>query len=204
MKTLKVRLSFTTEQLGTKPADEDIYRNFIADKAPNAQSIEDEIESIGVDGVVERGSTVFSRDKDGKPILWDYQVRGFFKGSCGGLSRVKGAKKGEPGYESTKLRAYKKIIDNLIFVFPREIPIVFDGEVSDCQRPLRAQTAQGERTSLAKSEEIPAGAHIDIDIEVLSDDLLPAVKEWLDFGKYVGISQWRNASRGRFTWAERE
>ena len=49
-------------------------------------------------------------------------------------------------------------IDGLIFIAPRQIPIKFDGEMGICQRPLRAQTAQGERVALASSESIPASS----------------------------------------------
>ena len=57
--------------------------------------------------------------------------------------------------ESCKLKAYKKIIDGCIFTYPRRMPIHFDGEITNLQRPLRAQTMQGERICLANSEVIP-------------------------------------------------
>ena len=31
---------------------------------------------------------VFPKDTDGCPIMWDYQVKGFFKDTCGALKRV--------------------------------------------------------------------------------------------------------------------
>ena len=71
-------------------------------------------------------------------------------------------------------------------------------ELTNCQRPLRAQTAQGERSSLASSEEIAAGAKLEFSILVMSDDLVPAVKEWLSYGKLRGLGQWRNSGKGRF------
>ena len=104
--------------------------------------------------------------------------------------------------ESGKLTAYKKIIDGLIFVQPRKIPFENYGEIGLLQRPLRAQTAQGERISLACSEEIPAGATVTFDILMLSDEHEAAVREWLDYGELRGIGQWRNASHGQFTWEE--
>ena len=94
------------------------------------------------------------------------------------------------------------MIDGLIFPQPRKIPIVFDGEIGDCQRPLRAQTAQGERVSLASSDEIPAGATLTFDILCLDENHVPAVKEWLDYGALRGLGQWRNSGKGRFTWEE--
>lgn len=204
MRDLKVRLTFTEELLGTLPNKEDVYRSFIASKAPDASTIEDEVEAVGVNGVVESGMTVFPRDANGQPHLYDYQIKGFFKDACGMLARVggkreKGSKK-VPVNESDKLSAYKKVIDGLIFVAPRQIPIVFDGKIGTCQRPLRAQTAQGERVALANSETISAGAHIDITIKCLSDELEEAVLEWLDYGTWRGLGQWRNSGKGRFIW----
>lgn len=195
MKIMKVKLTFIEPILGTCPADEEVYRNFIATKAPDAGTLEDEVAAIGVDAVAEKGMTVFPRTEDGKPFLYDYQIKGFFKDTCGGLKRVK-------GNASSGIKAYKKEIDKLIFPQPRQIPIEFEGEIGQCQRPLRAQTMQGERVSLANSEQIPAGASVVFDIVLLSDDHEKAVREWLDYGKLSGIGQWRNSGKGRFTWEE--
>ena len=95
MKNIKVRLTFTEGILGTSPANEDIYRDFIGSKAPDAASIEDEVEALGVDAVVEKGMTVFPKLPDGTPILYDYQIKGFFKDACGMLACVKTTKSKE-------------------------------------------------------------------------------------------------------------
>ena len=195
MKKLHVRLTFTEPILGTSPANEEIYRDFIGSKSPDAATVEEEVAALGVDGVVEKGLTVFPRNADGVPFLYDYQIKGFFKDTCGGLKRV-------PGTISSKIKAYKKEIDKLIFPEPREIPFELSGEITYCQRPLRAQTMQGERVSLAISEQIPAGSAIEFYIVCLSDDHEKVVREWLDYGKYSGIGQWRNSGKGRFTWEE--
>ena len=112
MKTAKIKLTFLEPVLGSSPNDEDIYTRFIGDKAPDAMSLKEEIESLGEEGadiVAERGTTVFPRDEDGTPIFWSYQIEGFFKGTCGFLRTV-------PGTLSSKLKAYKKQIDGRIFV----------------------------------------------------------------------------------------
>ncbi len=197
MKTMKVKLTFTDPILGGSPADEEIYRNFIASKAPDASTLEEEVAAIGVDAVAEKGMTVFPRTEDGKPFLYDYHIKGFFKETCGGLKRVKGS-------VSSGIKAYKKEIDKLIFPQPRQIPFDFNGEVEHCQRPRRTQTMQGERVNLANSEQIPSGASVTFEIVLLNDDHEKAVREWLDYGKYSGIGQWRNSGKGRFTWEEVE
>lgn len=204
MKKMHVKITFIEPILGTAPKNEEIYRDFIGSKAPDAASLEDEVAALGVDEVAEKGMTVFPRNEDGKPIIWDYQIKGFFKDACGMLGRVGGKDevtgKKKKVNESSKLTAYKKIIDGLIFVQPRQIPIIFDGEVGICQRPLRAQTMQGERVALAMSEEIPAGSKVEFDILCMDVANEKAVIEWLDYGQLRGIGQWRNSGKGRFTY----
>lgn len=195
MKEMKVRLTLLEEILGTAPNDKDVYRTFIGSNAPDAPSREEEIEAVGVDEVIEKGMTVFPKNADGCPIMWDYQIKGFFKDACGMLRRV-------PKSKSSGMKAYKKIIDGLIFVNERQIPFQFDGEIGECQRPLRAQTAQGERVSLACSETIPAGATIEFTVLCMVDSDMVCVCEWLDYGLMRGLGQWRNSGKGRFKWEE--
>lgn len=182
MKRMHVKLTFIEPVLGTWPSNQNIAREFIASKSPDAASIEDEVAAIGADAVADKGMTVFPRNDDGQPVLYDYQVKGFFKDACGMLT------------------AYKKVIDGLIFVEPRMIPIRCTGDIRECQRPLRAQTAQGERVSLANSEEIPEGSGCEFDVVCLDDAHEKAVREWLDYGRLRGIGQWRNSGKGRFTY----
>lgn len=195
MKEIKVKITFFEELLGTAAGDADIYRSYIASNAPDAATKEQEVEDLGIEGVIEKGMTVFPKD-DGKPFLYDYQIKGFFKNSCGILRKVEGTK-------SSKIKAYKKEIDGLVFVKERKIPLILSGEIGVCQRPLRAQTAQGERVALSISESAPAGTAIEITIMTLSDGLMDAVKEWLDYGKLNGIGQWHNSGKGRFEWQEK-
>lgn len=195
MKRIGVKLTFIEPLLGTSPANEEIYRDFVGSKSPDATSVTDEVAALGADAVVEKGMTVFPRMEDGTPFLYDYQIKGFFKDTCGGLRKVEKT-------ASSKIKAYKKEIDKLVFPEPRQIPIQFEGPIQECQRPLRAQTPQGERVGLAISEEIPAGATMEFTVVCLSDSTEAAVREWLDYGRYSGLGQWRNSGKGRFTWEE--
>lgn len=144
---------------------------------------------------MEKGMTVFPRNADGKPILFDYQIKGFFKNSAKAFNYVGG---------KSKLTAYKTKIDNLIFVKERQIVLQLpDGaEIGNCQRPLRAQTAQGERVALANSESCPAGTVIEFTIMCMVDDLMKNVIEWLDYGALNGIGQWHSSGKGRFEWKD--
>lgn len=197
MKQIKVKLTFTEKCLGTASNNKTIHGDYIASKAPDARSREEEIEAVGVEEYEEKQMTVFPKDDAGNPFFWDYQIKGFFKDTCSALQRCKGE---DFSKASCKIKAYKKIIDGCIFVEERKIPIKLSGEMGKLERPLRGQTAQGERIALATSETIPAGSEIEFTITCLSDEYAPAVIEWMDYGRYRGIGQWRNASWGRFKY----
>lgn len=219
---LKIKVTLMEPMLGTTSSNPDIYRKYIAtDDSIPAGNVDEEVDiikkSVGsddedVDDKIQDLLTIFPKMEDGTPFLWDYQIRGFFKSACSMLSRVVTSEEKEAGTkgrakkalnESSKIKAYKKIIDGLIFVNPRRIPIQFpNGEViiTQCQRPLRASTPKGERISIAVAEQIPAGVTFECEIVALSEGYMDAIKEWLDYGQYNGLLQWRNSGMGRFTY----
>ena len=81
------------------------------------------------------------------------------------------------------------------------IPVDFNGgELGNCQRPIRTTGPQGERVALANSETIPAGSSITFEIILFDEDHEDVVTEWLNYGKWRGLAQWRNSGKGRFTW----
>lgn len=190
---MKVKIKFLEEVLGTASANPDIHREYIASKAPDAESIEEEVAAIGVDAALEKSMTVFPRNEAGEPIFFDYQIKGFFKDSAGALRKVTGSK-------CSKVKAYKKEIDGLLFVSPRMIPMEISAPIGSCTRPLRASTAQGERVALATSETVPAGTTIELTITALTKDMFELAKECLDYGILRGIGQWRNSGKGRFEY----
>lgn len=197
---MKIRIKLLEDMLGTASANPDIHREYIASKAPDANGIEEEVAAVGVDPVMEKAMTVFPRSPDGKPIMWDYQVKGFLKEATGIVidlldEEVKVAK--------TKLSKFthKRFVDNFIFVSPRMIPI--QGEMGlPCTRPLRATTMQGDRVALATSETIKAGAIIECEIKILVPSLEPVIRKCLDYGALKGLGQWRNSGKGIFSWEE--
>lgn len=193
MKDIKVKLTFTEEILGTAPSDPEVYKKYVASKSEDAAKIEEEVATLGVDEVVNNARTVFSKNADGELIMWDYQIKGFFKDAIGMLRQVKGT-------ACSKITAYKKKVDGLIFVSPRMIEFQNITDIGDCQRPLRAQTAQGERIAIAVSDTINAGATLEFTITLLNEDLEKAVIECLDYGRLRGLGQWRNSGKGTFVY----
>lgn len=81
---MKVRVTFMEEALGSTPAKEDLLRDYIAKKAPDAEKTEEEVAARGVDAVVDDRMTIFPKLADGTPFFWDYQVKGFLRtaGKC--------------------------------------------------------------------------------------------------------------------------
>lgn len=197
MKELKVKITFLQGVLGTQTGDKEIYRNFIGSKAPDAMTVEEEVEAVGVDEVIDKGKTFFPKTEDGKPFVYDYQIRGFFKSACSAMKNVSNSL-------SSKVKAFKKKVDLTIFVKDRQNIIEDFDTITECQRPLRCQTMQGERVSIAISEEIPSGATCTFTVQCLVDSDIELVREWLDYGRFNGLGQWRNSAKGSFSWEEIE
>lgn len=198
---MKVKITLIEEVLGSSPSNEELLATYIASKAPTDELTSEEIDNIKAQNAEDR-ITLFPRQADGTPFIYDYQIKGMLKDSCKALAAA--GKAGYPGGKACAgLKAYKKLIDGLIFVSPREIPYNMNGMRMDyCERPLRASTPQGERVSIAKSETVPAGSTIEFEITCLDPKLEDMVRECLDYGKLRGLGQWRNSGKGRYTWEE--
>jgi hypothetical protein len=192
MSKYRIKLTLIEPLLGTVSKDPEVYKAYIASKAAlTDEELAEELETV--EKVEEKGWTGFHQ-VDGEPILYNYVIKGFFKDACGMLRRVHGT-------QSAKLRAYKKVIDGLVFVTPRRIPINLNGhEMGVLERPLRASTARGDRIALARSDTCPPGTTIEFEIDVLGGIDEETLREWLDYGRLRGLGQWRNAGYGSFTY----
>ena len=189
-----IEATLLEEMLGTAPNNKEIYSDYIASKAPDGINTEDEIAAIGIDEYEEKQMTVFPRTADEQPAIFGYLIKGLFKNAC---SALRNAKKSH----SADLTSYKKKIDGLIFIKERMLPIQLPdgGEISICQRPLRASTAQGERVALASSESVPKGSKIVFTIVTYDDSMDDLISEWLNYGKFNGLGQWHNSGKGRIS-----
>lgn len=183
----KVKITFITSVLGSQP-QKDLASEWLGKKFEENGNVlpQDEIDTLPE--MLEKGTTAFHRFND-KPVFFDYQVKGFLKEAgriFNGLQDVK---------------ALRSKIENYVFVTPRmfEIHLPDNAEIGFCERPLRAETAQGPRVAIARSEEIPAGAWFEFTLEIfksqVNEDLL---RELMTYGKYKGLGQWRNGGHGRF------
>jgi hypothetical protein len=187
VKSYHLKIVFVTSVLGTQPQKEvatEYITSKIADDEGNLPA--DELGTLPEE--LEKGTTAFHK-LNGQPIYYDYQVKGFLK---------------EAGSVFNGLRNVKNLrskIDNLVFVSPRQIVLnVPAGAAIDfLERPLRAQTAQGPRTSLARSEQLPEGTSFECELEVYDGPISePLLRDLLSYGAKKGLGQWRNGGHGRF------
>ncbi len=185
----KLKVTFLTELLGSQPTRA-IASEYLAARN-NLELAEDE--SLALPEVLERGTTVFYRypGEPGTFALRDYMIKGFIKEA----GKVFNGRAGLPKNLRSKL-------DNAVFIFPRWIRLNLNGgEMDYLERPLRAETAQGPRVALARSEMLPAGTWFECQIEIMPSEITRNVLEsLLDYGYYKGIGQWRNGGNGQFRY----
>lgn len=201
LKQMKVRLTFIQELLGSASPHPDIQAKHVSKHAPDAPTLAEEVEASSVEEVIEKTMTVFPR-RDGVPINWDYQYKGYMKSCAAYLARMANT-------HSATLVAYRKVIAGTIFVSPRAIPFVIpEGEeMGNLQRSIRVETMQGPRVALANSETLPIGTTTEFTIhypklKAKGVDLEACIREWLNYGVFHGHGQWRNGGFGRFTWED--
>lgn len=196
---MKVRITLTEEMLGTASANPEIHEEFIAKKSADKEKAKEELAALHAEELLEKSMTVFPRDDDGTPMLFDYQFKGFVKEAVGALLELSD-KEFKVGKTKLTKFTHKRVVDNYVFVFPRKIRLASVGPV--CTRPLRAETMRGERVALASSETVPAGTSFEIEIRTLAATLDELMVKCLDYGALKGIGQWRNSGKGRFSWED--
>jgi hypothetical protein len=209
-KVYHVELTLTREMLGTVPKNREIYAQYIASVAAlTDEQVAEELKSV--ENTEERGWTGFHINEEGLPFVFDYLIKGYLKETCGHLRRG-------TSNLSKSLTAYKKVINGCVWPSPRQIVLNGDIEAIDLEitpdgievtnnplqvleRSLRASTAQGERVTLARSDYVPAGTKLSFDLTILASVVTEKVlREWLDYGQFGGLGQWRSAGYGAFEY----
>ena len=176
--------------LGTVPKDPEVYTRFVASKAPEPELGEEEVESV--EEVEEKGWTGFHRNGQGL-FIFNYMIKGFLKSACE-VCMAAGA--------LNKIAAYKKWIDLVVFIDPRQIPLGKTEPDGCLERPLRTMTPKGPRVTVCRSDYVDAGTEITFTVRILKNKAgidQVAVEQMLDYGRYVGLGQWRGSGGyGRF------
>lgn len=182
-----VELELTEPLLGTVPKNPKVYKEFIEKNKPK-EIEEDESENIP-DSKEESGWTGFMEDKHGT-FLYDYQCKGFLK-EAGNILK-----------NQIDIKALKSKVQRYVFVEPRRIYIskpLKEGEALEVlERPLRAETMQGPRVTLARSDMIPAGTKIKFQVKLLKGPVTEkALRIIFAYGELCGLGQWRSGGYGR-------
>lgn len=194
--------------LGTIPKDKNVFENFIMDQAKTEVEKKKATEDLArvPEEVEERGWTGFYEDEQGRPILMDYQFKGFLKNAGNVLKDVTGErtvkpKKGEEGEpkKETGTPNLRSHINDTVFVNPRSI-VLADKPDDVLERPIRAMTAQGPRVALMRSDLINPGRQYSLELQVLNKSKATekVLRDILSYGELCGLLQWRNGGYGRF------
>ena len=199
--TLKIKCTLLSELLGSQPADDKVFQTYVATKRPDKDKVESTNVEELIEGLEERGTTIFHRDDNGHLCLLDYQFKGFLKGRANAIRARKTAEE----KKAQGWGAIKGKIDDHIFVFPRHILLLRNGEKIKeperiCERPLSAQTAQGDRICLSRSEVVGRGATFYVEIRVLGVVSKKQLLEILDDGEYFALGSWRNSGKGQISY----
>jgi len=197
---MKIRITFTEPLLGTLAGNKEIAEEFIGGKHPEGIDPEEKRASERLEEAIGKESTGFARNEDGNPILWDYQIKGFFKEACETMISTETLTKEDLKKVRLTRYLYKKTIDKMIFVYPRQILLQLTGKLTFCERPLRGETMKGERISLARSEQAPVGTTIEIEITCINQKHKKFIEQWLNYMALFGLGQWRSSGKGRATW----
>jgi hypothetical protein len=210
--SMRVRIRLIEDLLGTVPLNPDVYEAHIISKIRKElakpsipdnvrKELEQRLEIGGaeeketVPESEEKGHTGFHRDDQGL-FLYDYLLRGFLKAAAGALKD-----KENRGKKNKVIPwAHKQLIDELVFVSPRRIHLGKTEPDGLLERPLRAETAQGPRVALARSDYVSAGTEFDLTINVVDGVKVPKklLNLLMRYGKEKGLGQFRNGSYGRF------
>lgn len=201
----KFRLVGLQPLLGGVALDKEIFTKYIATKA---RDFEKENAKEDVENVIDENEKVtgFYRDVEtGNVIIKGYQIKGFMKEAAKALKDQLG------------LASCVSKIDNFVFIAEDNIPVMRGGKWikqpdNFLERPLRGETPQGPRVSLAKSEQICGDWYIDITVKVIENKKtaksvaldMGVVEELLSYGQFKGLLQWRNAGYGSFRIEEIE
>jgi hypothetical protein len=183
----------TEPLLGTIPKNRDVWSEHVRtqltgeDEAELMEQAEDAHLADEAE-VGERGWTTFYVDEAGRPILFDYQLKGFLKEAANTTK------------ETLKLKNLRHHVEQEVFVFPRRL-VLGDAVDGYIERPLRAMTQKGPRVTVVRSDRIdPDGRRYEHELRVLATSKIDSdvLNTILGYAAYKGLGQWRNGGYGRF------
>lgn len=203
----KFSIETLTQLLGTAPANEELYREYIQSKAPDPEDADDELTTvphqheIDPEQSFQKQITGFHRHPDNNGLyMYDYQIMGFLKSAANTLKDNLPMAPDAGGKVRRGIKNARSKVNQFVTVFPRRI-LIADGPDGILQRPLRAQTAQGPRVSLAASEYLEPPIEFDIYIGLIDNKEIGwnTLKTIFSYGEVkIGLLQNRNSGYGKF------
>lgn len=181
-----VSFTFTEPILGSQPGKDDpahvSFINRTKKEHPEVDIPDDEVDALPD---ISKGTTGFYRDANDRPIIKSYQIKGILKEAASVLNGIHSVKN------------FRSKVSATVFVSPRDIPIIYSGDITILERPLRAETMRGPRVAIARSEMIPAPASVTFTIRSLDTPKFSLTRsllcELLDYGCMGGYGQWRSS-----------
>lgn len=191
---LKYKITLIEDMLGTTPKSKEIFTDHIQNKAVEKnlltqEQVDEELKSVG--DLEEKGWTGFMSDEKGL-FMFNYAFKGFLKAAGNVLK------------EQLKIKALKNKIGDFVFVYPRKIYFGKKEPDGVVERSLRAETMQGPRVCLAKSDKLDAGTIFAIEIHLIEHKEITkeTIEEIMQYGQLKGLLQFRNGGYGAFVFEE--
>lgn len=154
-----------------------------------------------------KATTVFLWDKSKNlPCIKDHMIYGFLKASGEAWSRThetreKGKVLHSASYTQSIINQHVRC-EELLITASNDVKKDENGKPLYNCRSLRAQTPQGPRITLTKSEALPEGTEFNFTLKVMKGSPLKeeTLRKLFDYGQMTGLGQWRNAGNGTFSY----
>lgn len=204
---MNVRIILTKELLAMSPGSQNLYAEFIAGHALDAQTREDEVNTLGAQEVTTKGRSVFDVIKG--DLVWPARRwLGFLKGKIASLRRDRESK-------AIDLSSYKSVLDENISFSAEYYHVILPKYAADklgiCDRTMPGDGFK-RPTSIKSSETAPIGTVTNFTIQSNMQtvgkkgcemDIFDIVRECLDAGEFSGTGEWRGSGKkGTFLWEE--
>ena len=202
-----VRVYFTNTLLAVAPGDPELMASHLAKMSMDAQTRDEQVQTIGAQAVANKQREVFERRSNGRLIWSAHRWLGFFKARCEALRK-------DLDTEAASMTAYKNVLNENISFTAQYYPINLPkgGEISILDRPMPGDGYKRE-TSIKSSEAAPAGTTTSFIVQSNVTNagakkkgskevsIFEVLAQCLDSGVEYGTGGWRGSGkRGQFLW----
>lgn len=217
MENFDCKITLGEAMLGTVPKNREVFKAHILTKIPDDERTPEQQEEVdSVQNIEERGSTGFMHDREGKPFILSYMIRGCLKAAADALR------------DQSNVAALESKVTKYVMIGPRRLHFDLDDAMGEeelaeylpgvvfpdeamrksgmllpyFERPLRAKTMQGPRVTLVRSDVIPPGARLHCNIKILKNKWLDekVLRFLFQYGLFHGLGQWRTGDFGKFSY----